>query len=413
MKRAGSKSALFGIAALMSGAAAAADLPSKVAIAPVPEACKATLLYPSFGPTIKANPDPFCFPAGPLGDIYVGGAISGYAYTQDNPFLFSPIPGVIGDRRDRVDFTNLMAWIQKPEGPIQFFVMGGAYSIPGLGLPIFNTFDQADLLFTPLPIAYGKFQINDLFSIQGGRMPTLIGSEAPFTFQNININRGLLFNQENIINMGVQLNYADGPWSASIAGTDGFFSGELSWFTGAVTYKLDDNNAFGINGGLNLGRQNVFARSLRYQFSTLPLQQNSGILSVNYTYTNGPLTITPYFQFTNVAADPGIGIPVGASTYGGAILAAYNFTDNFSLGGRLEYISQSGTPGGLAPSLLYGPGSSAFSVTITPTFTFDKLFVRGEYAHVELYDITPGFGFARSGTRTGQDRFMIEAGITF
>ncbi|WP_176342184.1 outer membrane beta-barrel protein, partial [Escherichia coli] len=157
---------------------------------------------------------------------------------------------------------------------------------------------------------------------------------------------------------GVQLNYADGPWSVSVAGTDGFFSGELTWFTGAVTYKLDDNNTFGINGGVNLGRQNVFARSPRYQFATLPLQQKSGILSVNYTYANGPWTITPYFQFTNVEPDPGIGIPVGASTYGGAVLAAYSFSDNFSLGGRVEYITQSGRPGGTAPSLLYGPGSS-------------------------------------------------------
>ena len=85
--------------------------------------------------------------------------------------------------------------------------------------------------------------------------------------------------------MGVQLNYANGPWSVSVAGTDGFFSGEISWFTGAVTYKLDDNNTFGINGGLNLGRQNVFDRSLRYQFATLPLQQNSGILSASTTPT--------------------------------------------------------------------------------------------------------------------------------
>ena len=74
---------------------------------------------------------------------------------------------------------------------------------------------------------------------------------------------------------------------------------------------------------------------------------------------------------------------------------------------------RSGTRAASSPSLLYGPGTSAFSVTITPTFTYRQLFLRGEYAHVELYDITPGFGFGRSGTRTGQDRFMLEAGITF
>ena len=70
----------------------------------------------------------------------------------------------------------------------------------------------------PLPVAFGKYVFNDQWSIQGGRMPTLIGTEAPFTFQNLNISRGLLFNQENIINHGVQVNYSDGPWSASVAG---------------------------------------------------------------------------------------------------------------------------------------------------------------------------------------------------
>ncbi|MDB5512132.1 MAG: hypothetical protein JWR08_1615 [Enterovirga sp.] len=405
----------LGTAALVTGSAAAADLPVRAAPAPAPEACKATLLGPSFGPTIKANPDPFCFPT-PVGDIYVGGALSGYAYTQSSPTPFVTPVGVpfSSDRGDRIDFTNLQAWIQKADGPFQFFVQAGAYSIPGLGLPIYNTFAQTDALFTPLPIAYGKFVINDLFSVQGGRMPTLIGSEAPFTFQNINISRGLLFNQENVINQGVQVNFADGPWSASVAGTDGFFSGEITWFTGAVTYKLDDNNTFGVNGGLNLGRQNTTLRSLRYQFATPNALQNSGIFSANYTYSNGPLTITPYFQFTNVERDPGIGILATASTYSGAVLAAYSFTDNFSLGGRFEYIAQSGRPTDLVfTNLLYGPGSSALSITVTPTFTYDRFFLRGEYAHVAIFDSAAGFGFGRAGTRTAQDRFLLETGITF
>lgn len=401
-------------AAIAADAPRAKRLPVEAA-PPAVETCKATLLGPSFGPTIKASAEPLCYPT-PVGDIYIGGAVTGYGYIQSNPTLFTTPAGVpfSTDRGDRVDFSNLQTWIQKADGPFQFFVQAGAYTIPGLGLPIYNTFAQTDALFTPLPVAFGKFVINDLWSIQGGRMPTLIGSEAPFTFQNININRGLLFNQENVINHGVQVNYANGPWSVSVAGTDGFFSGEITWFTGAVTYKVDDNNTFGVNGGLNLGRQNTTLRSPRYQFATVNQFQNSGIVSVNYTYSNGPLTITPYLQFTNVERDPGINIQVGASTFGAAVLAAYSFTDNFSLGGRLEYITQSGRPTDLVfTNLLYGPGSSAFSVTVTPTFTFDKLFIRGEYAHVELFDSSPGFRFGRTLTRTAQDRFMLETGITF
>lgn len=397
-----------------------ADLRTPAPVAPPPDACKATISLPAFGSTIKANPDPICFGIPGFGDIYVGGALTGYAYTQTNPLPFSPAP-LPSDRGDRVDFSNIQAWAQKAEGTFQFYVQAGAYAIPALGFVNYGIFSQTDLLFTPLPVAFGKIVVNDYLSVQGGRMPTLIGTEAPFTFQNINIQRGLLFNQENIINHGVQVNYADGPLSASVAGTDGFFSGEITWFTGAVTYKLDDYNTVGINGGLNLGRTNSALRSLRYQFATPLFQQNSGILSVNYTYSNGPVTITPYFQFTNVERDVGLGILTGASTYGGAVLASYALTDNFALAGRLEYIEQTGVRGSGTTSLLYGAGSNAFSFTVTPTFTIDRFFLRGEYSLVSLGGITRGdltlgtlgTGFGRTGNRTSQERFMLEGGVTF
>jgi hypothetical protein len=395
------------------GTAGAADLAPKAPVPTAPEACKATLIGPAFNGPIKANPNPTCFPLAGIGDIYVGGALTGYAYAQTHPFpVLPPIPGAI-DRAARVDFSNIQGWIQKADGPFQFYAQFGAYAIPALGFPNYSALDQTDLLFTPVPVVFGKWQINEEWSIQGGRMPTLIGTEAPFTFQNLNISRGLLFNQENIINQGVQVNWASGPWSVSVAGTDGFFSGEISWLTGAVTYKLDDNNTVGVNGGVNLGRTDTLGRSLRYQFATPLFQQNSGIFNINYTYANGPWTVTPYFQFTNVERDLRIGILDSASTYGGAILAAYQFTDNFALAGRFEYETQSGRVGSGTTSLLYGPGSSALSFTITPTFTFDRFFVRGEYSHVEIFDVAAGFGFGRSGTRTNQDRYMIETGVTF
>ena len=423
------RSTLAGLAAalLSSTGVYAADLAAKtpVPVPPPAEPCKATLIGPAYGGVIKANPNPTCFAVGGLGDIYVGGALTGYGYVQSNPFSNFATPAAPNerDRAARFDFSNLQGWVQKPEGMFQFYVQGGGYAIPQLGVANLGSIAQTDLFFTPLPVAFGKIQINEAWSIQGGRMPTIIGSEAPFTFQNLNINRGLLFVQENVINQGVQLNWADGPWSVSVAGTDGFFSGEITWFTGNVAYKIDDSNTIGINGGVNLGRQNVALRSLRYQFATPLPQQNSGIFNINYTYSNGPWIITPYFQYTNVEADQRLGILQGASTYGGALLAAYSFTDNFALAGRVEYEEQSGPRNSpLTPNLLgFGPGSNAFSITVTPTFTWDRYFLRVEYAHVELGGITRGnlangtlgTGFGRTGNRTSQDRYMVETGITF
>ncbi|MGT2492308.1 outer membrane beta-barrel protein [Cupriavidus basilensis] len=57
------------------------------------------------------------------------------------------------------------------------------------------------------------------FSVMVGKLPTLIGAGARSQFQNMNIERGLLWNQENAVNRGVQVNYAAGPLTlaASVA----------------------------------------------------------------------------------------------------------------------------------------------------------------------------------------------------
>ncbi|MCJ2047345.1 porin [Methylobacterium sp. J-078] len=408
---------------LSSACAYAADLKAPVAPAPVPASCKAEITFPAYGGVIKQNPNPACLTLGAFGDIYVGGAVSGYFYDQSNVTSIA-LPGIAADRFGRADFSNLMGFIQKADGAFQFYAAFGAYSIPGLGAPIFSAFDQTNLLFSPAPIVFGKYVINDNWSVQGGRMPTLIGSELPFTFQNLNISRGLLFAQENIINHGVQINYSDGPWAASFAATDGFFSGELNWVTGAITYKIDSANTIGINGGTHFSSYTKFDlsdRSLRNQFATPATLQNSSIISANYTYADGPWIVTPYVQYTNVERNDFIGL-AGAETFGGAVLASYAFTDNFALAGRFEYIAQSGnsrTGLPLQSNVLYGPGSSALSFTVTPTFTFDRFFVRGEFSTVQLYDITVdrafnvGTGFGRNGVKTSQERYMIETGITF
>ena len=415
------------LALLAGGRAFAADLPSTVAPpAPVAEHCKATISTPVYGPTIKQNPNPACIETA-LGDIYVGGAVTGVAYHFSNAFNpFSPVfPLPLNTGRDlenRVDFTNLMATVQKADGPLQFYVQAGLYSFPLLAYTLYSSFDQNSAFFGPVPIAYGKYQINDEWSVQGGRLFGLIGSEGLWTYQRANISGGLLFNQEIFINQGVQLNYSSGPVNASVAVTDGFFSGELNWVTGVLTYKLDDYNTIGINGGTHFTNFDNTGRGSKFANGTPQTLQNSSIVSVNYTYANGPWSITPYAQYTSVDRELSLGL-LGAETYGGALLVAYSFSDFFSLAGRVEYIAQNGSRGNplVTTNLLYGPGSSAASYTITPTFTFDRFFVRGEYSHVDLYDIqigdlaggTLGTGFGRTGNQKSQDRYMVETGFTF
>ena len=76
--------------------------------------------------------------------------------------------------------------------------------------------------FTALPVANLKIAPTDTFSIQGGKFPTLIGAEYTFTFENMNIERGLLWNQEPAISRGAQLNYTTGPLAFAFSSNDGF-----------------------------------------------------------------------------------------------------------------------------------------------------------------------------------------------
>ena len=76
-----------------------------------------------------------------------------------------------------------------------------------------------------MPVAYIKLQgqggLAD-FSFQAGKLATLTGDRFDFTFENMNIERGLLWNIEPAISRGFQLNYSDGSLSASVSINDGY-----------------------------------------------------------------------------------------------------------------------------------------------------------------------------------------------
>jgi hypothetical protein len=71
-------------------------------------------------------------------------------------------------------------------------------------------------------MAWAKIAPTDNFYIQGGKLPTWIGAENAFTFQNMNIERGLLFAQEPTISRGGQLGYTQGPLALALSWNDGF-----------------------------------------------------------------------------------------------------------------------------------------------------------------------------------------------
>jgi hypothetical protein len=416
MKRNLSRGVRIGLGCLIAvawqvGAAprATAQQPPATPAPAAPEAAPAStaMATPSMTGPLVANPNPLSFDGGPLNKIYFNGAISALGLFQSDP--------VPGDHSANGDLSNGLVSLQNTEGLVQFFVQAGGYTFPTLGTPYVQHVDRATGgFFSPVPVGYLKLVPNDTFSIQAGKLPTLIGAEYAFTFQNMNIERGLLWNQEPIVSRGIQANYAAEPFAFSVSLNDGFYSDSYNWLTGSVAWTIDKQNTLTVVGGGNFDHtdKNAVSCHLANCLAKTPFFPNNGdILNIIYTYNAAPWTITPYFQYTHVPGSAFFGTPKDASTVGGALLASYAFNDNVSLAGRWEYIGSTG--GVLSPNLLYGPGSSAFSFTVTPTYQQGIFFLRADASVVDASSTTAGFAFGKLGKSQTQGRFVIETGIIF
>jgi hypothetical protein len=412
-----------GIAALalfcLGTAAALADepaAPSEEQAAPTggqpAPAAPTAMTTPALTGPLVANPNPTSFDLGPLGPVYYTGVVSGLGLWQNNIFP--------GDQHSLASLSNGQFSFQKTDGLFQYYLQVGAYTIPSLGAPYINTGSATGDFFGPLPLAWAKVAPTDTFSVQGGKIPTLIGAENTFSFQNMNIERGLLWGQEPAISRGGQLNYTVGPLAYALSWNDGFYSNRYTWLSGSATYTLDSSNSFVLAAGGNYAHTTkVTTTTPFFETTATPLfQNNETLFTLVYTYNSAPWTVTPYFQFTHVPAASSIGAFTSASTIGGAILANYSFGDDsplpgFSLPVRFEYIGSTGSSANGAPNLLYGPGSNAWSITITPTYQYKIYFARAEVSHVGTSNTTAGAAFGPNGTNTTQTRFLFEAGILF
>ena len=389
----------------MAQAAPAPAAPAPAAPAPAAPAAPTSnaMTTPAMTGPLAANPNPLKFDQEPLsqflGPVYVTGVLSGLGMAQTNP--------VSTDKTFRGDISNGQVIVQNTTGLVQFYAQAGIYSLPALGTAYVTAKNVNSDFFGPLPVGYLKLAPTDSFSIQAGKLPTLIGAEYTFTFQNMNIERGLLWNQEPAISDGVQANYTTGPLAFSVSYNDGFYSGNYNWLTGAVTWTIDSSNTLEVVGGGNFGTTSTNT------LVTPVAQNNSDIFNVIYTYTSAPWTITPYFQYTNVPKNASLGLTHDAQTYGGAVLASYAFTDTFSLAGRAEIIGSTGSTTDGSPSLIFGPGSEAWSLTLTPTYQKSIFFARGEASYVGASSTSGGLAFGHSGKTNDQERVLAEIGIVF
>lgn len=332
------------------------------------------------------------------GKLAVTGVLSGMGWTEGN---HAP-----GDDASHWDVSNAQIFVQKTSGWWQFYLQGGAYNLPAIGIPFASTSDTVKNIYGPFPQGYLKL-VKGNFNLEIGALPTLVGAEYTFSFQNMNIERGLLWNQENAVNRGIQLNWTHKKLTAAFSWNDGFYSNRYTWLSGSLTWAFNSVHSLSFVGAGNAG---TYAKNT---LATPLLLNNSQIYNLIYTYSRGGWVVQPYFQFTDVPTNLTIGIVQGASTKGGAVLATYNFRHGFSLAARPEYIKSTGSYGQGSANLLYGPGSGAYGFTVTPTYRKDAFFLRADFAIVHAVDSTAGFAFGGAGVNTNQPRGVAEAGFMF
>ena len=340
---------------------------------------------------------PITLNAGPLGKILVTGVVSGIGLWQAHR--------TFADQSTHGDLSNAQVFLQKVNGWWQYYIQAGVYNLPTLGAPFLSTGRTTNDFYGPLPVAYLKLVPSEKTSIQIGALPTLVGAEYTFTFENMNIERGLLWAQENAVNRGIQVNQTMGKFTASLSWNDGYYSDRFSSLSGSLTYTNGPNSvAFAAMG--NLGRT-------RFQTLATPVQNNGTIYTIAYTYAKGPWIVQPYFQYGKVPTNLNIGVSQGAAARGAAILLARHFGGRISLAGRGEYIASTGSASTRSVNLIYGPGSSAWSLTLTPTYQDHGFFLRGELSYVRAIDFTPGDGFGPAGLKRAQTRALLESGFMF
>jgi hypothetical protein len=342
---------------------------------------------------------PATFDAGPLGKLSVNGIVTGFSVFQNN--------SVPGDDNAQATLSNGQIFIQKADGKFQWFVQAGVYTMPTLSVPFVNAQNTVNNFYGPVPVAFLKLQAAKTTQFLIGSLPTMMGAESTFTYQNFNIERGIVWNQENAINRGLQVNQTLGKYlTASVSWNDGYYSNRYSWLSGSATLTKGPHTLV-YDGMGNLGQT-------AYQTAATPVQNNSYMHAVIYTYTKGPWIISPYFQYGKLPTNAKVGVPKGTSATGGAINASYAFKSGFSLPARVEFLTSSGSATDGSVNLLgFGAGSGGVTFTATPTYQKGGMYLRGDLALVHATSYTTGAVFGKTGTDANQFRAVLEFGFIF
>ena len=313
------------------------------------------------------------------------------------------------DYASRADLSSAMLTVAKNTGWWRFGITAGTYAFPVVGESV-NPTTQAGAntsLYHYFPSAYVAFVPNDQLTISLGQLATLLGQEDGFTYQNVNIQRGLVWAAEPVFSRGVRVAYTVGKLSSDLEYNDGYYSGNHRAVEGLAGWAPNSNTDF------QLAFISPQADTPGNITSSIA---NKTEFDVMLTQQLGKLQILPYVLFIRSPGSTDLGYARSESATGDVLLANYAFNSVYSLGARYEwFVDHSGltdtSPN--ADFVGYGPGSRAASVTVTPEYKQGFFFARAEFSAVNVLNATPGLAFGAGGSSRTQTRTLAEVGVQF
>jgi hypothetical protein len=326
----------------------------------------------------------------PIGTINVNGALTVYTIHSNNK---------ADDKKTRYDVGSAIVSLSKSAEPFGFTLIGGAYATPVVGAGLLKTSEYTDP-FSPIPVAYLEYSPMKGLSVQAGKLPTIIGYESAFTYQNNYIQRGLVWNMQPVINNGVRLTYSTELFFVKLGVNDGFYT--LS--------KKDPKPALEASLGLTPIKDGSIALNVIFpdkdsRPNDTADPSNKRELNLVASYTLDKLSLGADLLYAEAPKSNKANVSEKAKASGVALHASYDLKP-FKLSGRIEYVKDNSDAGGIDLVGL-GDGNKGWTFTVTPAYTKGPLFLRGELSYVKADQ-----PFTQNNKKD-QTRVGVEVGFIF
>jgi len=344
---------------------------------------------------------------GAFGKLNIDGAVSGYyLYSNNVPPNSTPPPN--GDKKNRYDISNALVNISKPDGLVRFTIVAGAYAFPTVGETTAKTTQSGynTDLYSALPIAYLEFDPNSSVSIKAGKLPTMIGYESAFTYQNIDIQRSILWGMQPVVSRGIRFTYTKGIFTGNIELNDGFYSEKKLAVEGSFSLAPNQNSSISFNF--------IYPdKSTKPNPTANPANKQEYELTGSYTLSKFTFAFDSMYVHVPTETDPSVNTQSNHA-FGIAGYATYNINDAWSLNARAEY-DEEGSSG--TDIMGFGLGAHAYSITITPEYKYKQFFIRPEVSYVHITNVASAYYYTSPSdttpTKNTQIRLGLEAGFVF